>query len=163
MKQTFKNKTKLKFMAILLLILFLSVINIVKQNIKTETQKQSIKESKVIKAKAKGFVNKKIVNIDLDKLKDEDKVMKCNDILSNPSKYIGKIIKVKGKVSNFYDDKKDKTYTYITISTNESKSGIEFNSSDIVKEGDIVTIQGTLTTYIENNETHIHIENGKLI
>lgn len=163
MKQTFKNKTKLKFMAILLLILFLSVINIVKQNIRTETRKQSIKESKVIKAKAKGFVNKKIVNIDLDKLKDEDKVMKCNDILSNPSKYIGKIIKVKGKVSNFYDNKKDKTYTYITISTNESKSGIEFNSSDIVKEGDIVTIQGTLTTYIENNETHIHIENGKLI
>lgn len=163
MKQTFKNKTKLKFMAILLLILFLSVINIVKQNIRTETRKQSIKESKVIKAKAKGFVNKKIVNIDLDKLKAEDKVMKCNDILSNPSKYIGKIIKVKGKVSNFYDNKKDKTYTYITISTNESKSGIEFNSSDIVKEGDIVTIQGTLTTYIENNETHIHIENGKLI
>lgn len=163
MKQTFKNKTKLKFMAILLLILFLSVINIVKQNIRTETRKQSIKESKVIKAKAKGFVNKKIVNIDLDKLKAEDKVMKCNDILSNPSKYIGKIIKVKGKVSNFYDNKKDKTYTYITVSTNESKSGIEFNSSDIVKEGDIVTIQGTLTTYIENNETHIHIENGKLI
>lgn len=163
MKQTFKNKTKLKFMAILLLILFLSVINIVKQNIRTETRKQSIKESKVIKAKAKGFVNNKIVNIDLDKLKAEDKVMKCNDILSNPSKYIGKIIKVKGKVSNFYDNKKDKTYTYITVSTNESKSGIEFNSSDIVKEGDIVTIQGTLTTYIENNETHIHIENGKLI
>lgn len=163
MKQIFKNKTKVKFMAILLLILFLSVINIVKQNIRTETRKKPIKESKIIKTKSKSFIGKRAANIDLDKLKDEDKVMKCNDILSNPSKYIGKIIKVKGKVSNFYDNKKDKTYTYITISTNESKSGIEFNSSDVVKEGDIVTIKGTLTTYIENNETHIHIENGKLI
>ena len=112
-----------------------------------------------------------MVDVDLTTLNSTMVYSQVYDIVSNPSNYLGKTIKMQGKVSIYHDEATDNYYYACIIpdATACCQQGIEFllkgaPSYDLYpKQGDEITIEGCFETYTEGEYTYPRLKNAELL
>lgn len=101
------------------------------------------------------------IDIDLTLLNATMSYGQMYDMLVNPKNYEGKIVKIKGQFSKYFDDIQKKTYYIVNVVDQGGccAMGVEFVPKDIDNwqsplEGDEIIATGMFTTYIENDNTY---------
>ena len=110
-------------------------------------------------------------DVDLTVLNSTMVYSQVYDIVSNPDRYLGKTIKMKGNVGVYHDTATDKYYYACIIpdATACCQQGIEFllkgdPANDMYPAtGTEITIEGTFETYQEGDQTYPRLKNAELL
>lgn len=112
-----------------------------------------------------------MADVDLTTLNSTMVYSQVYDIVSNPDRYLGKTIKMKGNVGVYHDTETDKYYYACIIpdATACCQQGIEFllkgdPSNDMYPAtGTEITIEGTFETYNEGELQYPRLKDAKLL
>ncbi len=112
-----------------------------------------------------------IADIDLTTLNSTMVYSQVYDIVSNPDRYLGKTIKMRGNVGVYHDTATD-IYYYACIipdATACCQQGIEFllkgdpSNDKYPATGTEITIEGVFETYQEGDQTYPRLKNAELL
>lgn len=112
------------------------------------------------------------IDIDLTSLSSTMVYSEVYNMMTVPSDYIGKVVKMNGIFSTFHDDNTGKNYFACVIkdATACCSQGIEFvltddysYPDDYPSNGDTVTVVGTFNTYTENNYSYCTLLDANLV
>lgn len=112
-----------------------------------------------------------ITDIDLTTLNSTMVYSQIYDIVSNPDRYLGKTIKMKGNVG-VYHDTATNIYYYACIipdATACCQQGIEFklkgdpSNDKYPAEGTEITVEGTFETYKEGEQQYPRLKDAELL
>lgn len=86
-------------------------------------------------------------------------------MVSEPDKYIGKLIRMKGIADVYKDEETKKTYYSCIVkdATACCANGLEFeltDKNDYPKKDEEITVLGTFNTYKEDKETYCVVKNA---
>ena len=111
------------------------------------------------------------IDIDLTMLSATMVYTEVYSIMSDPDSYKGKVVRMKGAYSAFYDSSTDKYYFACIIkdATACCAQGIEFVLTDdytfpddYPEDGDTITVTGTFSTYVEGQNLYCTLKDAKL-
>lgn len=94
------------------------------------------------------------------------------NLMVSPDEYIGKVIKMNGMFSHFYDEEKHKHYYACIIqdATACCSQGIEFvpteefaNPEERLEEGEEITVVGVLEPYSDGEYKYLTLKDAKLV
>lgn len=105
------------------------------------------------------------VDVDLTKLNSSMVYSEVNNIVTDPKKYIGKTLRMKGEVDVYKDKETNKTYYSCIIkdATACCANGIEFTLKDgsaYPKNKTQVIVSGVFETYNEGDEQYCRIKDS---
>ncbi len=106
------------------------------------------------------------VDVDLTSLSATMVYAKVNDMITNPTAYIGKTIKAKGVYDTSYFNKTQKYYNYVVIkdATACCAQGLEFEySGGYPDRGAEIVIIGVFGSYTELGLTYYYISANSLM
>lgn len=111
------------------------------------------------------------VDLDLTRLSSTMVYSEVSQMMSNPSKYVGKKVKMNGQVTIYKSEEMNRTYytCIIADATACCQQGIEFRLEKNAelpknyKEGDEVTVIGEFSTYLEGSNIYCELVNSKLV
>ena len=112
------------------------------------------------------------IDIDISKMSVTVAYSQVSDMLSNPSHYIGKMVKIKGSFSVYYNEKTNVYYPAVLIkdATACCSQGLEFllegnpaYPNQYPKTNDIITIKGKFETYNEGNTYYCRLIDAKYV
>lgn len=112
------------------------------------------------------------IDVDLTVLSSTMVYSQVYNMMMTPENFKGKVVKMQGSYSCFYDDASGKYYFACIIqdATACCSQGIEFVLTDDYKypddyptDGDIVTVQGVFDTYYEGDNMYCTLRNAKLL
>lgn len=113
-----------------------------------------------------GTMQTENVDVDLSSLSATMVYAKVNDIVTNPTAYIGKTIKAKGVYDTSYFNKTQKYYNYVVIkdATACCAQGLEFEySGGYPDRGAEIVIVGVFGSYTELGLTYYYISANSLM
>ena len=112
-----------------------------------------------------GTMQNESVDVDLSSLSATMVYAKVNDMVTNPTAYIGKTIKAKGVYDTSYFDRTQKYYNYVVIkdATACCAQGLEFKySGNYPGRGSEIVIVGVFGSYTELGVTYYYISANSL-
>lgn len=112
-----------------------------------------------------GTMQAENVDVDLSSLSATMVYAKVNDMVTNPTAYIGKTIKAKGTYDTSYFNKTQKYYNYVVIkdATACCAQGLEFEySGGYPSKGSEIVIVGVFGSYVELGLTYYYISVNSL-
>ena len=112
------------------------------------------------------------IDVDLTILSGTVAYSQVYDMLCNPSKYIGKTVKMEGLFSVYYGEDTGLYYPAVIIkdATACCAQGIEFvlkneppYPSGYPKEGTVVTVKGRFGVYYEGSDQYCHLVDAEIL
>ena len=112
------------------------------------------------------------VDVDLTKLSSTMVYSEVYNMMSTPESYVGKIVKAKGPLSVYHDEKNDNYFFAVLINdaTACCSQGLEFvwegNHSypdGYPQVGTEIVVTGTFCDYMDGEQQYYHLDNASLV
>ena len=139
------------------------------ENNKTESEPSADTTSEATDAEPDGTIKPPAegVDVDLTSLSSTMVYAEVYNMMTKPSDYIGKTVKMEGPVATYHDEASDKWYYACIIkdATACCSQGIEFILAGDKKypaEGEEVSVIGIFDTYNEGENTYCTLRNAEL-
>lgn len=139
------------------------------ENNKTESEPSADTTSEATDAEPDGTIKPPAegVDVDLTSLSSTMVYAEVYNMMTKPSDYIGKTVKMEGPVATYHDEASDKRYYACIIkdATACCSQGIEFilaGDKKYPSEGEDVCVTGVFDTYQEGENTYCTLRNAEL-
>ena len=108
------------------------------------------------------------VDVDLTAMSSTMVYSEVYNMMYTPEEYVGKRVRMEGTYSFFHDEESGMDYYACVIqdATACCAQGLEFvplNPEKCPEEGELVTVEGTFTTYIEGNYTYCTLREATVL